>query len=54
MFHSYRGVTINREGLQNFTYGRLSNPLSSEGSLKYHTYYDSGHPIIYIKKSGVL
>ena len=48
MFHSYRGVTINREGLQNFTYGRLSNPLSSEGSLECHNSYDSGHPIIYI------
>ena len=46
IFHSFRDVTIAGEGLQNFTYARHSWPLSSEGSLACHTYYDTGHPFM--------
>ena len=34
------------EGLQILTYARPSWPLSSEGSLACHTYYDTGHPFV--------
>ena len=39
--HHYRG-----EGLQILTYARHLLPLSSNGSLACHTYYDTGHPFI--------
>ena len=42
-FYSYGDVTIAVEGLQNLTCARHSWPLSSEGSLAYHTYCDTGH-----------
>ena len=44
IFHSYGDVIIAGEGLQILTYARHSWPLSSEGSLAYHTYCDTGHP----------
>ena len=46
IFHSYGDVTIAGEGLQILIYARHSCPLSSEGSLTYHTYCDTGLPFI--------
>ena len=46
IFHSYGDVTIAGEGLQILTYARHSWPLSSEGSLKCHTYCDTSLPFI--------
>ena len=43
IFHSYGDVTIAGEGL-NMTYARHSWPLSSEGSLACHTYWNTEHP----------
>ena len=40
--HSYGDVTIAGEGLQILTFARHSWPLSSEGSLAYHTHCDEG------------
>ena len=48
IFHSYRDVTITGEGLQILTYAGHSWSLSSEGSLAFHTYCDTGHPFIMI------
>ena len=48
IFHSYGDVTITDQGIQMFTYARHSWPLSSEGSLSYHTYCDTGHPFIMV------
>ena len=42
-FHSYGDVTITGEGLQILTHARHLWPLSSEGSLAWHTYWDTGH-----------
>ena len=42
-FHSYGDVTITGEGLHILTCARTSWPLSSEGSLAYHTYCERGH-----------
>ena len=44
--HSFADVTIACEGLQILIYARYSWPLSSEGSLACHTYYDTGHPFL--------
>ena len=41
IFHSYGDVSITVEGLKILIYAW---PLSSEGSLVCHTYYDMGHP----------
>ena len=43
LFHSYGDVNIADEGLRILTYARQLLPLSSEGSLAYHTYCDTGH-----------
>ena len=48
IFHSYADVTITDEGLQILTYARHSWPLSSEGSLAWHTYCDTGNPFIMV------
>ena len=40
VFRSYGGVTIAGERLQILTFVQHSWPLSSEGSLARHTYYD--------------
>ena len=48
IFHSYGDVTFASEGLQILTYARHSWPLSSEGSLAWHTYCDTGHPFIMV------
>ena len=45
-FHSYGDVTIACEGLQMLTCAWDSWPLSREGSLACHTYFDTGHPFI--------
>ena len=45
-FHSYGDVTIAGEGLQILTYAQHSWPMSCEGSLTCHTYYDMGLPFI--------
>ena len=47
-FLLYGNATIAGEGLQILTYARLSWPLSSKGSLAYHTYCDMGHPFIMV------
>jgi hypothetical protein len=43
IFHLYKDVTITGEGLQNLDlkYARRSRPLSREGSLSCHTYFDT-------------
>ena len=46
-FYSY-GDVIAGEGLQTLTYARHSWPLSSEGSLAYHIYCDTGYPFIMV------
>ena len=43
--HSYGDVTITGEWLL-LNYAQHSWPLSSEGSLAFHTYGDTGHPCI--------
>ena len=44
-FHSYGDVTINIEGLKfGPMLGTHGNLLSSEGSLMWYTYCDTGHP----------
>ena len=43
-FHTFEDAIIADEGLKIFTYAWHLWPLSSEGSLAYHTYYDTGHP----------
>ena len=48
IFHSYRDVTHAVEGLQILTNARHPWPLSSEGSLTYHTHYDTGLPFIMV------
>ena len=48
IYHSYRDVTITCEGLQILTYAQYVWPLSSEGSLACHTYWDTGHPLIMV------
>ena len=47
-FNSFGDVTINGEGLQILTNDRHLWPLSSEGSLKCHTYCDTGHLFIMV------
>ena len=47
-FYSYGDATITGEGIQILTYTRHSRPLSSESSLAYHTYCDTGHPFIMV------
>ena len=46
IFHLYGDVTFTGEGLQILTDARHSWQLSSEGSLGFHTYCDTGHPFI--------
>ena len=46
--HSHGEVTITGEGVQILTYAQHSWPLSSEGSLACHTYYDTGQPFIMV------
>ena len=48
IFHSFGDVTIAGERLQILTYARHSWPLSSEGSLTCHIYYDTGHPFMMV------
>ena len=48
IFHSYGAVTIASESLQILTYARHSWPLSSEGSLTYHTCCNMGLPFIMV------
>ena len=48
IFYLYRDVTSAGEGLQIFTYARHSWSLSSEGSLAYHTYGDTGHSFVMV------
>ena len=48
IFHSYGDFTISGEGLQTLIYARQLWPLSSENSLAFHTYCDTGHPSIVI------
>ena len=48
IFHSYGDVTIAGEGLQILTYARHLGPLSSEGSLTFHTHCDTGLPFIMV------
>ena len=48
IFHSLRDVTTAGEGLQILTIARRLRPLSSEGSLVCHTYYDTGHSFILV------
>ena len=43
-FHSFEDAIIDNEGLKIFTYAWHLWPLSSEGSLAYHIYCDTGHP----------
>ena len=47
LYHLYGDITITDEGLQILTYTRHSWPLSSEGSLTCHTYYDTGHHVFF-------
>ena len=47
-FHSYGDATITGEGLQILTCASHSLPLSSEGSLAYHTYCDTWQPSILV------
>ena len=47
-FHSYGDDTTVGEGLQILTYARHSWPLSSEGSLTYHTHCETGLPFIMV------
>ena len=49
-FTSHSRFFFNRrtgEGLQTLTYTRQSWSLDSEGSLACHTYWDTGHPLIW-------
>ena len=46
IFHTYGDVTITSEGLQIWTYAQYSWPLSSESSLIWQTYCDTGHPFM--------
>ena len=46
--HSYGEVTITGEGVQILSYAQHSWPLSSEGSLACHTYYDTGQPFMMV------
>ena len=48
IFHWYGDATNSGEGLQILTYAQHSWPLSSEGSLTYHTYCDTGLPFIMV------
>ena len=48
IFHSYGDVTIAGEGLQIFSYARHSWPMSSEGTLTCHSYYDTDLPFIIV------
>ena len=43
IIYSYGVVTIIGKGLHILTYTRQSWPLSVEGSLSWHTYFDTGH-----------
>ena len=47
-FFTHTDVTINRDGLQIFTYARHSWPLSREGSLACQTNCDTGHQFIMV------
>ena len=46
IFHQYGDVT--GEGREMFTYTRHLWPLCSEGSLEWHTYCGTGHPLIMV------
>ena len=48
IFHPFGAIPIAGEGLQILTYAQHFWPLSSEGSLACHTYYDTGHPFIMV------
>ena len=48
IFHSYGDVTITSEVLQILTNAQHLWPLSSESSLAFHTYCDTGHPFIVV------
>ena len=48
IFHSYAEVTITSGRLQILNNARNSWPLSSEGSLAFHTYSDTGHPFLMV------
>ena len=48
LFHSYEGVTITGEGIEILTYARHLWPLSSEGSLAFYTYCDTGPPFMMV------
>ena len=50
IFNSFGDVTIADERLQLLTYIYAWHlwPVSSEGSLAYHTYCDTGHPFIMV------
>ena len=50
IFQSYGDVTMTGEWLQALTYARHSWSLSSEGSLAWPTYCDTGHPLMVISK----
>ena len=45
-FYSNRVVTITGEGLQILTYNQKFKPLGINGSLRSHTYRDTGHLFI--------
>ena len=47
-FRSFGNVPIAGEGMQIFTYARHLWPLSSEDSLSYHSYCETGHPFILV------
>ena len=47
-FHSFGDVRIAGEGLQILTFARHLRQLSSESSLAWHTYCDTGHPFIMV------
>ena len=47
IFRSYADFTMTGEGLQILTHAWHSWPLSSEGSLECHTFFDTGHPFIW-------
>ena len=48
IFHSCGDVNIADEGLQILIYAWQLWPLSGEGSLASHTYFDTGHPFIMV------
>ena len=48
IFHSYGYDTMTSKGLQILTYTQQLWPLSNEGSLTCHNYFDTGHPLIMV------